>query len=149
MADFRSIADVMKNAWAGAATTYDVNVLIDEDDCLLASLARSDVYALMQATTSPFPGRVLVDVHAGAAHGVAATPKVMEILATSSWRSDYGGVWCRTAPMPASVAPGTLNFGWRGRWPSELIAATDAAAPTRAGDPAAWPALMGGLLPPQ
>jgi hypothetical protein len=119
-------------------------------------------------------------VHAGGAYGVSHNPEVLEHLATSSWRFDYGGLWCRTySEATTTPTPGTLNFGWRSRLPSELF--TDAnrsdafgfllgmvdtfgqassilaaeVAPIgggqrmRADDPQAWPALLGGMLPPE
>ena len=159
---------------------YSVDVVIDEVGTYFTTFATQDLYAIVSVTDSNFPGRSLIDVHAGAAYEVQATPEVLDLLATSSWRYDFGGLWCRTAsPGNATPVPGTLNFGWRSRLPSELFAEGNRSdsfgfllgmvdsfgaacsqlavavgpfgggKPIRAGDPQAWPALLGGMLPPR
>lgn len=153
---------------------YRVSTVIDSDDCWLATWANDDVYAITQASISdPALGRTLIDVHAGGAYGARPSERLFETLATASWRFDYGGPWARISPNR------TASYGWRSRLPSELFSeanlsdafgfvlgmvdAFGAAAGTLANelipayggrrcsdqDPDSWPALLGGILPPQ
>jgi hypothetical protein len=157
---------------------YSVTTVIDEEDAYFTTFANPKLYAIV--SISAVPGRCLIDVHAGGAYGVSHTPEVLELLATSSWRFDYGGLWCRTySEGTTTPTPGTLNFGWRSRLPSELfsegnrsdafgflfgmvemfgaasstlaeaVAPIGGGRPIRVDDPQAWPALLGGMLPPE
>jgi hypothetical protein len=161
-------------AEGGARHGYRVSTPIDSDDCWLGTWANDDLYVIVQASISdPSINRTLLDVHAGAAHGARAEGELFEALATASWRFDFGGPWARIG------SDGMASYGWRSRLPSELFSegnlgeafgfvlgmvdAFGAAASTLANelipayggrrcldeDPGSWPALLGGLLPPQ
>ncbi|MGA8744951.1 MAG: hypothetical protein WB507_03700 [Solirubrobacterales bacterium] len=157
----------------GGGHGYRVATVIDSDDCWLGTWANNDLYVIVQASlANPALDRTLIDVHAGSAYGARPAGELFEALATASWRFDYGGPWARSGP------DGTAAYGWRSRLPSDLfsednlgeafgfvLGMVDAfghAAGTLAAelipghggrrcsdqDPAAWPALLGGLLPP-
>lgn len=157
----------------GRAYNYRTEVVINSDDCWLSTWANDNLYVIVQASVADAAlNRTLLDVHAGGAYGMQPDGEVFYSLATASWRFDYGGPWAR-------VHEGGVAFGWRSRLPSELFGEANlsdafgfvlgmvdafgqAAAvlseeliPRFGGfrcldrDPNAWPALLGGLLPPE
>src|SRR5512139_4224941 len=85
---------------ANDGRVYHAQTMIDAADGHLVTLATDDLYAIVSVNPSAVPGRSLIDVHAGGAYDVHINGQVLEILATSSWRFDYGGLWCRTTPAP-------------------------------------------------
>jgi hypothetical protein len=158
---------------------FQIQPIIDTADTFLVTLANDQLFVIVSIGPSPMADSCLIDVHAGGAYGVTINNQVLEILVTSSWRFDFGGLWCRMpSPQLATPAPGTLNFGWRLRLPSQLFGEANSAEalgflggsieligsaaatlarevrpwgggqPIRDGDADAWRALVGGLVAP-
>jgi len=173
---FSALRDLFHGALVYAG--HEVNLHLNDQEIYFAGISSPGIYALVQIVDVPQLGRILVDVHAGAAHSVTPSPEVLEVLATSSWRSDYGGVWARRHGEGTVMPAGSLSFGWRARWPSELVHASEPEVavgffaamvsefanvcrelhlevqPVGGGssmtgaDQLSWPALVSGIVPP-
>lgn len=161
-------------AEGGGKHGYHVTTVIDSDDSWLGTWANDDLYVIVTATIiEESPDQTLLDVHAGGGYGAEAHGGLFQVLATATWRYDYGGPWARIGP------DGKAAYGWRSRLPSVLFNETNIkeafsyvlgqvdAFGTTAGtlasefipiyggrrchheDPYSWPPLLSGLLPPQ
>lgn len=153
---------------------FETKVYIESDDTWLGTWSHPQMYVLVQASLAdPANNRTLIDVHAGGAYGLTPQAGLFETLSEATWRLDYGGAWSRRQ------AEKGVAFGWRSRYPSELLhrenceeafgflmgmiwefgrtagQLADELIPRYGGrrcldgDPDSWKALLSGVLPPQ